>query len=265
MTPLLIILALAIGCSLGLMGGGGSILTVPVLIYGAGIVPLTASSYSLCIVGCAALVGAGLLARRGNVEYKTALIFSVPSFLAVYMIRKYLLPFLPDPILIFDRHVVSKNIFILSTFVAVMIFAGTQMIINAGRPDTSVPINLKIPYIRVILDALLVGSTAGFVGAGGGFLIIPALVSFLGLPMRLAVGTSLLIIGINSLMGFAGDLQNHVELNAHFLFYFTLLTCIGVVAGAYFSDFIEVKRLKQTFGWFVLSVAFFIAAKEILQ
>jgi uncharacterized protein len=202
------ILALIIGIALGLIGGGGSILTVPVLVYVAGVNPVLATAYSLFIVGFTSLVGAIDNCRRQMVHIPTALIFSVPSFIAVYTVRRYIMPIVPDTVFIIGSLHVSKNLFIMVFFALLMLIASISMIKGRKNTDDKEDIsNITFNYPLIIIEGFVVGSLTGFVGAGGGFLIIPALVMLAKLPMRLAIGTSLLIVAIKSLIGFIKTFQ----------------------------------------------------------
>jgi uncharacterized membrane protein YfcA len=258
------VLALLIGIFLGLIGGGGSILTVPVLVYILGISPVTATGYSLFIVGSTALVGAFSYAIKKQIDFKTALIFSPPSFLSVFLVRKYLLPAIPDEIFTVGDFILNKNIFLMLLFAVLMFFAALSMV---GKKDNKTEENesgeKKYNYRLIFAEGFLVGGVTGLVGAGGGFLIIPALVILAKLPMRLAVGTSLLIIGVKSLAGFAGDVMNAAQTDWHFLIIFSTAASVGIFAGSFLSKFIAPDSLKRFFGYFLMIMAFYIVGKEL--
>lgn len=267
MSITLILLALIIGISLGLIGGGGSILTVPVLVYAAGISPVMATAYSLFIVGSTSLVGAGNYFTKKLVHIPTAIIFSIPSFMAVYTVRRYIIPMIPDAVFTIGGFIVTKSILIMVVFAVIMVFAAISMIraknIEEQKGDIT---NIKFNYPLIFGEGLLVGSLTGFVGAGGGFLIIPALVMFAKLPMRLAIGTSLLIIAIKSLIGFIGDVQNiNSGMDWMLLGIFTAVASSGIFIGSFLSKKIEVNSLKKVFGWFVLVMAIYILIKELVK
>lgn len=265
MSILILFLALLIGVSLGLIGGGGSILTVPVLVYAAGISPVMATAYSLFIVGGTSLIGAGNYFTKKLVHIPTAIIFSIPSFIAVYSVRRYLIPIIPDIIFTYDDFVVTKSILIMVVFAIIMFFAAISMIRSKESIAEFKEVeNIKFNYALISIEGLLVGALTGFVGAGGGFLIIPALVMFAKLPMRLAIGTSLLIISIKSLIGFIGDVQNITGIDWPLLSIFTLVASGGIFIGAFLSKKIKVSSLKKVFGWFVLIMAIYILIKELL-
>jgi uncharacterized protein len=266
MTVFVLFLAVIIGISLGLIGGGGSILTVPVLVYVAGVSPTLATAYSLFIVGSTSLVGAFTNISKKLVHLPTAIIFSIPSFLAVYSVRKYVVPMIPETVFTIGQLAITKNIFIMVFFAAIMLIASISMIRNgkAGSENDDV-LNIKFNYPLIIAEGFIVGALTGFVGAGGGFLIIPALVMFAKLPMRLAIGTSLLIIAIKSLIGFTGDVQNvSAQIDWILLGTFTAAAVVGIFIGTYLSKFIKAETLKKGFGWFVLVMAFYILTKELL-
>lgn len=265
MTILLFLLALLIGVSLGLIGGGGSILTVPVLVYIAGISPSISTAYSLFIVGSTSLVGAANNLRQKMVHIPTAVVFSIPSFIAVYAVRKYVVPIIPDTVFSIGNFVVTKNILTMVFFATIMFFAAISMIRNKKQETENDDISkIKFNYPLIVLEGFVVGALTGFVGAGGGFLIIPALVMFAKLPMRLAIGTSLLIIAAKSLIGFTGDMQTlNGAIDWQFLLYFTGAAVVGIFLGGYLSKFIDSKSLKKGFGWFVLIMAIYILGKEL--
>ncbi|MBC2846780.1 sulfite exporter TauE/SafE family protein [Winogradskyella flava] len=253
--------ALLIGIVLGLIGGGGSILTVPILVYLLFVNPVTATAYSLFVVGVSSLVGAIRNIQKGLVDFKTAIVFAVPAFIAVYIARKYLVPAIPETVFTVGNFSVTKNIAIMLFFAIVMLVASISMIRNkrADSPEETV---ITYNYPLIIIEGLLVGIITGIVGAGGGFLIIPALVLLAKLPMKKAVATSLLIIAIKSLIGFIGDVEN-LEIDWSFLLLFTSISVIGIFLGIYLSNFIEGKKLKKGFGWFVLVMGVYIIFKEL--
>lgn len=253
-----------IGVSLGLIGGGGSILTVPVLVYIMGINPVLSTAYSLFVVGVAALVGAFNNFRKGLVSIKTAIVFAVPSFIGVYLTRLYIIPAIPETLFTIGDFILTKNIAIMVFFAIIMLVAAFSMISSSKKQKSEIEnTQIDFNYSMIILDGLVVGVLTGLVGAGGGFLIIPALVLLAKLPMKLAVGTSLSIIAIKSLIGFTGDIQNGQSIDWSFLLLFTAFAVGGIFIGSYFSNFIEGKKLKGAFGWFVLVMAIFIIIKEI--
>ncbi|NVK64457.1 MAG: sulfite exporter TauE/SafE family protein [Flavobacteriales bacterium] len=254
--------AVIIGVVLGLIGGGGSILTVPIFVYILGIDPVLATAYSLFVVGSAALVGAIRNAQKRMVDFKTGIIFSIPAFTAVFLTRKFLVPAIPEHLFSVGDFEVTKSIGIMIFFALIMVIAAYFMI--KGRKDTSEEEQeIEYNYPMIVVEGLVVGLLTGIVGAGGGFLIIPALVLLAKLPMKKAVATSLLIIAIKSLIGFTGDIQNF-DIDWVFLLSFTGLSILGIFIGIYLNKFIDGKKLKKGFGWFVLLMGVYIVLKEIL-
>jgi uncharacterized protein len=253
--------ALIIGLVLGLIGGGGSILTVPVLVYMLSINPVMATAYSLFVVGVSALVGALKNMRNGLVDFKTALVFAAPAFIAVYLTRKFLVPAIPDEMFIVGDFMVTKNIGIMMLFAIIMLLASVSMI-RKGKPKTEDEGPVKFNYPMILIEGFVVGILTGLVGAGGGFLIIPALVLLAKLPMKKAVATSLLIIAIKSLIGFIGDVEN-LEIDWTFLLSFTSFSVVGIFIGTWLNKFIDGKKLKTGFGWFVLVMGVYIILKEV--
>ncbi|MBP8066475.1 MAG: sulfite exporter TauE/SafE family protein [Flavobacterium sp.] len=251
--------ALAIGLILGLTGGGGSILTVPLLVYLLGYNPVTATAYSLFIVGTTSAFGAAQNYRKGFVDVKKGILFAIPSFTTVYLTRKYIVPAIPDVLLKTDFFSVSKEMFLMVLFATIMFFAALSMLRKKQQTVTEEASSTA----KFILQTVLVGLLIGLVGAGGGFLIIPSLVFFAKLPMRKAVATSLLIIALNSLIGFTGDVQN-MDINWTFLLIFTSISVIGIFIGIYLNKFLNDAQLKKGFGYFVLLMALFILSKELL-
>jgi len=253
--------ALIIGIVLGLIGGGGSILTVPVLVYLLSINPVTATAYSLFVVGASSLVGAMNNMKKKLVDFRTATVFAIPAFIAVYSTRKFLVPAIPEHIFTLWGFEVTKDIGIMLFFAVIMVVAAISMIKNNGKEDL-LETEVKYNYPLIILEGIVVGVLTGIVGAGGGFLIIPALVLLAKLPMKKAVATSLLIIAVKSLIGFIGDVEN-LEINWTFLMIFTGLSILGIFVGGYLNKFIDGKKLKKGFGWFVFIMGIYIIWKEM--
>ena len=256
-----------IGISLGLIGGGGSILTVPVLVYLFGISAELSTAYSLFIVGTTALVGGIRNATLGNVNYKTAVVFTIPAFIAVYVTRAFVVPKIPTEIVTVGDFVLTKDIAIMIFFALVMLAASVSMIRDKRDDeveefDVEVEPQFNVPAI--IAEGAVVGVLTGIVGAGGGFLIIPALVLFAKIPMKKAVGTSLLIIAAKSLIGFIGDVQRpDLEIDWTLLLSVTAIAVVGIFIGIYLAKFIDGKKLKKGFGWFVLLMAVYIIGKQL--
>lgn len=251
--------ATAIGISLGLIGGGGSILTVPVLVYLFGTDAITATSYSLFIVGATSLIGAIRNYRAGQVQIKVAAIFGITSVATVLIVRRLLLPTIPDILFASETFTLSKNTATLTLFAALMLAASLSMIRNR-KPELQ-DHTQQYSYSRLLLYGIAIGLITGFLGAGGGFLLIPALVLVLKLPMKQAIGTSLLIIAMNSLIGFTGDLDKS-DMDWQLLFTITALSITGLFVGAFLGQKISGQKLKKGFGWFVLIMGIYILVRE---
>lgn len=253
--------AFIIGIVLGLIGGGGSILTVPLLVYLLGYNAITATAYSLFVVGISSVFGVIKKQKKRLVDFKTGFGFSFPSFLAVYLTRRYLVPNIPEVIFNVNGFAFTKELVIMVFFAMVMLGAAFSMINE--KKERPIPF-IKQPYYKTFIQGMIIGIVTGLIGAGGGFLYIPALVVWAGLSMKNAVGTSLVIISINSIIGFLGDLHNlHVDWT--FLLTFSGLTVLGVFIGDYFSKFVSNKKLKISFGGFIIVMAIYILIKEFTQ
>ena len=253
--------AIVMGLVLGLMGGGGSILTVPILVYLLKIPPVEATAYSLFVVGLAALFGSIDYLKRGLIDFKVGAIFTVPAFLGVYLVRRYGMPLIPDTIEL-SVFSISKQSLVLVVFAALMILASYSMIKGRKQSKGDESKKLNVPVIAI--EGLVVGAVTGFVGAGGGFLIIPALVVLAGLEMKTAVGTSLLIISIKSLLGFIGDVQVMPQIDWNLLMIFSALAVVGIGLGIFLSRKIPGQKLKPAFGYFVLVVGSLMLLQQAL-
>jgi uncharacterized protein len=256
--------AVLMGLSLGLIGGGGSILTVPILVYLFGVSPLLSTSYSLFVVGITSLFGSYSHFKKGNLDIKTALIFGFPSVVSVYVVRKFIVPIIPDPIFSLGDMVITKGIFILLVFSVLMVVAALSMIRKNKREVLDCNQKIHYNFSLILGEGILVGAITGLVGAGGGFLIIPALVLFGGLCMKKAVGTSLLVIALKSLVGFGGDLGSGLELDIPFMLLFAGFATVGIIAGTLISKNLTNEKLKPAFGWFVLAMGVYIISKELI-
>lgn len=254
--------AITIGLSLGLIGGGGSILTVPALVYLMHVEPVLATAYSLFIVGLSSLIGSVNYMKKGLVSYKTAAVFAIPSLTAVFLTRKYLVPAIPAEILTLGDFVLTKDLAIMLFFAIIMVAAAYSMI-RSGKKKDAEPGEIEFNYPLIILEGAVVGVLTGIVGAGGGFLIIPALVILAKLPMKMAVGTSLLIISVKSLIGFLGDISERI-IDWNFLALFSAFAIAGILIGSFVSKYVPSGKLKGAFGWFVLVMGVYIIAKELM-
>lgn len=257
--------AILMGLSLGLIGGGGSILTVPILVYLLGVDAETSTAYSLFIVGLTSLFGSFSHMSMGNIHWKTAAIFGIPAIISVYLTRHYVVPAIPNEIFKTGDFILKKDIALLLFFAIIMVLASYSMIKKKkGEVETEESeIEYNFPLIGV--EGLVVGLVTGLVGAGGGFLIIPALVLLAKLPMKQAVGTSLIIIASKSLLGFLGDLGVGREIDWILLLIFSAIAIIGIFIGAALSKKISGAKLKPAFGWFVLIMGIYIIFNSLMQ
>lgn len=243
--------SILIGISLGLIGSGGSILTVPVLVYLFHINPLLATTYSLCVVGASSIAGVISRVKQKLVDIKTIIVFGIPSVLGVFIARKFFLPNIPESIHL-GNNIVSKSNFIMLSFASLMLISALSMIL--GKNKKEVEGILPVYGLALIMVGLGEGMLTGIVGAGGGFLIIPALVLLGKLPMKKAIASSIFIISIKSIVGFVGDLS-HTIIDWKFLITIVLLATLGIIIGNYLNKKMDGAKLKKGFGWFVLGMA----------
>jgi uncharacterized membrane protein YfcA len=255
--------AIIMGLSLGLIGGGGSILTVPILVYLFSIDAVLATAYSLFIVGLTSLIGSFSHMKMGNIHWRTAIVFGIPSIIAVYVTRAWVVPAIPEHLFYLGSLNVTKSIGLLLLFAIIMLMASYSMI-RKQKKSKSESGEIRYNYPLILLEGIVVGVVTGLVGAGGGFLIIPALVLLAGLPMKQAVGTSLIIIAAKSLIGFTGDLKGGEMINWDFLLIFSAIAIVGIIAGSFFSKNISNEKLKPAFGWFILVMGVYIIARETM-
>ncbi|MGF1922939.1 MAG: sulfite exporter TauE/SafE family protein [Bacteroidia bacterium] len=254
------ILGILIGISLGLIGSGGSILAIPVLVYLMQIVPSTATVYSLFIVGVSALAGSIKGVKQKLLSTRVVLFFGIPSVLSIFVMRKFIVPLLPEVLFTADRFVFTKDLLIMSLSAILMILSSVSMIrknpISAGDET-------QLATDKIIFQGIVIGMLTGFVGVGGGFLIIPTLIYKARLTMKKAVATSLVIIAFNSLIGFAGSIGT-IKIDWIFLLTFTGFAVVGIFTGMFLSQKISSEKLKPAFGWFILATGMYILIKEIV-
>ncbi|CAN5362102.1 sulfite exporter TauE/SafE family protein [soil metagenome] len=251
--------SILIGLILGLLGGGGSILSIPILVYLFKLDPVLASAYSLFIVGVTSLAGAIPKYRDHLVNLRTGLIFGIPSIISIFCTRRWIVPSIPDILFTSGDLIFTKRLLLLGLFAVLMVLAAIPMIRGKKNPIST---NQRFRTFLVIVEGVLIGFLTGLVGAGGGFLIIPALVFLTGLPFKTAVGTSLFIISINSLVGFAGDLMNY-HMDWIFLLSVSGLAIIGIIIGSRLSKHISSLKLKKSFGWVTLLMGCYILVREL--
>jgi uncharacterized protein len=253
--------ALIIGISLGLIGGGGSILAVPVLAYLFSVNEKVATAYSLFIVGSSALVGGLKQHLKGYVDWRTAFVFGFPAIIGVTVVRHYVIPVLPDVLFTISNFDFTRRMAMFGLFALLMIPAALSML-KEEKERIRFAGKVKYNYPLILVEGLVVGAITGMIGAGGGFLIIPALVILANVEMKVAVGTSLIIIALKSLLGFfLGDALT-MKIDWQFLAIFTGLSLVGIFTGSYLGDFIEGKKLKKVFGYFIFVIAIFIFYME---
>ena len=266
--------AILMGLSLGLIGGGGSILTVPILVYLFQVDAVLATAYSLFIVGLTSLVGSVSHVKLGNIHWRTAVVFGIPSIISVFLTRSFLVPRIPDPIFTLGQDlsggaafVMTKAVGLMVLFAIIMVMAAYSMIKPSNKSavafGVSADVEPQFNYPLILAEGAIVGVVTGLVGAGGGFLIIPALVLLAKLPMKQAVGTSLMIIAAKSLIGFVGDMRGDEVIDWSFLATFSSIAVVGILLGSWLSKRIPGEKLKPAFGWFVLVMGTYIIVKEL--
>ncbi len=253
--------AAIMGLTLGLIGGGGSILAVPILVYLFGIPGAQATYYSLFVVGLCAAVGSVPYAKRGLVQLGTGLLFFFPSVAGVMISRRLLLPSIPPQLSVAGVSL-TKDALILGAFAVVMLAAAISML--RKKPPKAEADTEASPF-KTGVGGIAVGVVTGFVGAGGGFLIVPALVNGLSLPMEKAIGTSLLVIALNSLSGFAGDWLSGMPADWPLILPFSAAALVGIAAGTSLNRRVPAARLKPAFGWFVLILGTAMIVKQVLE
>lgn len=252
----------AMGLILGIMGGGGSILTVPILVYLFGISPILATHYSLFVVGITALAGSILYIRKRDIDWKISFMFAIPSMIGVSLSRRWLIPKIPSTIFSFNIFTLTKENLIMFAFAILMITASYSMIRKKYGGKKSIRTHPVWRSTLVGFQGIIVGLVAGFVGAGGGFLIIPTLVLLAGLSMRVAIGTSLMIIAFQSLAGFASEFSRETIVNWPLLGKIAFIALVGITLGSTVAHKIKEQNLKIAFGWFVLTMGAIIFIEQ---
>lgn len=263
MTILAYLSLLFVGLTLAIVGGGGSILTVPIFVYLFDLPAELATSYSLFIVGSSAAVGAYKNYKIGQVNFQIGAIFAVPAFVGVFLVRKFLMPLIPESFS-FANLLIDKDQLIMASFAVIMLLASVSMIKGRKEGDSSkTDEDKKLNFPVIVIEGLIVGGVTGFVGAGGGFLIIPALVILARIPMKEAVGTSLMIITFKSLLGFTGDI-GQLPIDWNFLLLSSAISIFGILIGSVFAKKIPGQKLKKGFGYFVLVMGAFIIIQQVI-
>lgn len=255
-------MAILVGIIMGMMGSGGSILCVPIFVYILGYDTTEATSFSLFVVGIVSLIGATIQFKNKNIDLKNALSFGIPSIISVIVIRKFLVPNLPEIFYHTSLFTIRRDMAILVLFATLMIMSAYKMIKNNSR-ITQIPKTTPQNQL-LVAQGLGIGLITGLIGAGGGFLIVPALVIILGMEIKKAIATSLLIVGLNSSFGFLVSIDL-VEIPWPNILLFLLFALIGLAIGLYLNKKINTKNLKPAFGWFILTIGIFIIVKESIN
>lgn len=256
------LLAIIVGITLGLVGSGGTILTVPILVYVMAVDPVLATTYSLFAVGMTALIGACRGFYRREVDVGKVLQFALPSLITVFLTRTYLLPLVPEVIII-ANYSFHQSFLLMLLFAVVMVASSISMIRGSKFVDDAIYSD-SYTLLKTLGMGIFLGLVTGVVGAGGGFLIIPVLVGVFHMPMRRAVSTSLVVIAINSLFGLLGDIEKEKVVDWYLLGNYTLATTMGIFIGFYLSHRVGTQELKRYFGYFIMIVALSIICKELL-
>lgn len=255
------ILAVFVGMTLGMLGSGGSILSVPILVYVMGIEPTLATAYSLFVIGATSLVGGIHKAKQKLVDFYKVILFGIPAIISVFITRKLIVPQIPEVIFSIEGFTLTKSILIMIVFAVVMIFASVGMIKPLKEKVVFEAVNLN--FFKIYLMGILIGFVSGFVGAGGGFLIVPTLLFFTKTPMKMAVGSSLFIVSAQSLIGFTGDIMSNQIIDWQLLRFFSSASIIGIFIGNFISKKVADDKLKTSFGWFVLAMGIYIIIREL--
>lgn len=255
--------ALLVGLVLGIMGGGGSILSVPLFVYVLNIDPILATAYSLFIVGIVSFFGAIRSIQANMVDFKTGFLFALPALISIYLTRKYFVPWIPHQLFSVGDFNLTKEIGIMLFFAIIMLLSA-YFILREKEEYAESSFMSEFRYFFLSLEGFLIGIITGIVGAGGGFLIVPAMIILAKLPVKKAVGTSLMVVSINSLIGFLGDVQN-TAIDWSFLLTFAIVAIIGMFVGMYFNHRIDDQKLKKIFGVVVLGIGCSIILSEIFS
>ena len=255
------ILAVVIGLLLGLLGGGGSILSVPILRYIFDYSAYDATAYSLFVVGAASIIGTASYIKDKLVDFRVLFSFGVIASVSSFLNRKYVVTNIPEEIIKLGDFILTRDLFIMLLFAAMMFLSAKSMIKGRGTEDNSE--KKKKPLVFSAIVGVLVGLFTSLVGAGGGFIVVPVLVMFYNMPIKKAIGTSLSIITINSLAGFSGQVATGAAIDWPFLITFSGIASIGILIGVYLSNIISNDKLKRLFGWFIVVMAVFIVVKEL--
>jgi len=251
------LLAVLVGITLGLVGSGGTILTVPILVHVMGVDPVLATTYSLFSIGISSLVGAVRGFAAGEVDVRKILAFGLPALLMVFAMRTFILPLVPE-IIVIGSWEIHQAALLMALFAVVMTASSISMIRETAPPFFLSVGERETPVGMVVLLGMLVGMVTGTVGAGGGFLIIPALVHFFKMPMKNAVSTSLVIIAVNSLFGVLGDVEKLPVFDWPLILGYTLFAVVGIFVGFRLSDRMDGRKLGKLFGYLILAIGVYV-------
>lgn len=255
--------AFFIGLIMGVLGGGGSILAVPILAYIFHFDEKIATAYSLCIVGSTGLIGGVRQALQKMVDWKVVFQFGFPAVIGITIVRAFLIPALPSDLFTIGDFFVTRRMAMFGLFAFLMVFAAISML--KGKKDDENIVENQLKFNPVLLiQGFLIGGLTGMVGAGGGFLIVPALMMVAKLNMRKASATSLVIIAINSLIGFFIGDALHIKIDWTFLSIFIGISMLGILVGTYINKFLPIKFLKRTFAIFIILMAIFMFIEEFI-
>ncbi|WP_413533324.1 sulfite exporter TauE/SafE family protein [Empedobacter brevis] len=254
--------AFFIGLIMGVLGGGGSILAVPILAYIFHFDEKIATAYSLCIVGSTGLIGGIKQATQNMVDWKIVSQFGFPAVIGITLVRAFLIPALPSDLFAIGDFIVTRRMAMFGLFAILMVFAAISML--KGKKEVEiVQKNEKLNPV-LFIQGFLIGGLTGMVGAGGGFLIVPALMMVAKLEMKKASATSLVIIAINSLVGFFIGDALHIKIDWSFLSVFIGISMVGILVGTYINKFLPVQFLKRTFAIFIILMAIFMFIEEFI-
>lgn len=262
------ILSIIIGLTLGLFGAGGAIISFPVLMYFMNIPPLQASVYSLLIVGISAFIAVIQHIKNKNIDIKITIIFSVPLLISFYIFKFIILPIIPQDIISFSQWTFTKNHLIILLFIITLSIIIYRMLYNTSASIPENTNNLSTPNIlsyKYIISAGLVGMLAASIGAGGGFIIVPALIEIFKLPIKKATGTSLFIISINSFVGTIMNIKAFQPEHTTMLLLFSILSIAGIFIGTYLNKILQSQLLKTSYAYFLVFILFSTIITEIYK
>lgn len=251
--------ALLTGLVLGLLGGGGAAVSIPILVYAFGVEASIATGYSLLIVAITASLGTVQNMRLGLVRYRALIKCGLPALISIYIMRRFLIHSVPDVFFTVRGFILTKNSFILLILAFFMIIVAKNMI-SPSKPGEETK---AAPYILILLQSILIGLFTGLVGAGGGFLLIPLILSAEQMEFRNATATSLTLVTLNSFIGFIGDLQSDIRMDWVFLGSFLTCSIVGVLVGIAIANKVDNIKLRKIFGYTMMVIAFYILTKEV--